>query len=160
MLKDIIEESMKLPYFALAYGILAALFGFFIGNRLAIDRNRNQEFNKAAETFREVFQPILIIVNPAQHILKEDLPRVLERDFEKQKSAIIEFSNYLRSAKAKRALLKAWQEYHCQDNDYHENCMPYFEKYWMLGKTDAQRHEIFKVVETRIKNILKFAQPK
>jgi hypothetical protein len=136
-----------------AFPLVTLLLGFLVGHRLAVGRDQIHNFNRAAEKLREAFQPLLIIVNPHQYALNEELFKILERDFDRHKQAIIEFSNFLRSDKTKRAFLKAWQEYHCHEGQYDENCLPFFEKYWMLGKTDDQRHAIFKLVETRIKNI-------
>ena len=151
-----IHEFISNPLF----NIVSAFTGYLIGNRLALSRDRIQNFNRAAEKLRDVFLPILLLLNPYHHTLKEDIYYILERNFDAHKGAVIEFSNHLRGRKTKRAFLQAWYEYHCYTNDCHGDlCL---EQYMIndQGYTFKKKHEILKLIETRINKILKFAQPK
>lgn len=138
----------------------SALVGFLIGHWLAIGRDRRQEFHRAAQKLRDVFLPVLKYMHFNYYAFHEDLKTFLEKDFDAQRSAVIEFTYYLRGDRTKRTFLKAWHEYCCCKDEYHKNYAPCFQQYDTRGMTDDQWQAMFKLVETRLNNILQFANPK
>ena len=147
---EFISTVIRDPKFSLVLGLI----GFLIGNRLAIGQDQRQEFNRAAAKFREVFSPILNALTPPYSPLPEDLGTFLWRHSPDSKSAVLEFSNFLKPIKAKNAFLQTWDEYYCKDNK------PNFAQYSCRELPEEEQRKIKEFALSRIEKILKFAKPK
>jgi hypothetical protein len=139
--------------------ILKEIIGHHLARARALEAIHISEFNKIALKLREGFLPVLLALNPAQFVIKEELPVFLDRSFHDLKGIVTEFANYLKG-EAQTRFLQAWYEYHCHPDQRNENCIPFFEQYSCRGLTTKQEHEMKKLIRDRIDKVLEFAKPK
>ncbi len=156
-MKAIAIEILTSPAFAL----VTLLFGFLIGHRLAIGRDKRNDFNKAATTFREAFLPELIFLKHNANIgnigSSDDLSGLLGFGYiHRHLKALETFRNYL-PTKERADIDKAWQKY-CHHPDNPE--IPYFQQYSNKSTNSTRNSEVDlkKVVLERIEDIVKFAE--
>ncbi len=131
-----------------AFSLVTLLFGFLIGHRLAIGRDKRNEFSKAAATFRDAFLPEIIFLRHNANIpgssASGDVGQKLSYGhLHRHLKAFEVFRDYL-STKKKAGLDKAWQKY-CYNADNQKTlCFNQYSR---------------KVALERIEEILKFAKP-
>ena len=62
--------------------ILKEIIGHHLARARALEAIHMTEFNRVAIKLREGFLPVLLALNPAQFVIKEDLPVFLDRSFQ------------------------------------------------------------------------------
>ena len=157
-MKAMIIEILTSPGFSLA----TLLLGFFMGHRLAIGRDKRNDFNKAAAIFREAFLPEIVFLRHNAKVAgsnaSDDVGGTLSfGHLHRHLRAFEVFRSYL-STKKKAGIDKAWQKY-CRDPDNPEalcfgqySCKP-------TENTPARKAEFKKIALERIEEILKYAAP-
>ena len=141
-MKAIAIEIFTSPVFHL----VTLLLGFLIGHRLAIGRDKRNDFNKAATIFREAFLPEIIFLRHNANITGSSSSNSVGESLSfgylhRHLQAFEIFRCYL-SAKERAGIDKAWQKYCYDANNWETLC---FNKYSR------------KVALERIEAILKFA---
>lgn len=110
----IIINILTSPGFPLA----TLLLGFLIGHRLAIGRDKRNDFNKAAADFREAFLPEATFLKHNANVgglsSSNTLHGKLRNAYLRQLKALEVFKGYLSPAKI-TAMDRAWDEY-CHPN--------------------------------------------
>lgn len=141
-----------------AFGIVWGLIGFLIGNRLALGRDKRQEFNQAAAALREAFLPERLLLD-IRHAPKgsEDKSafEIIEPAIQRHTEAMVRFLDHLPWWK-KFFFTRAWNQYmHYKAKGVPDTPFPamYAEEKWE-GKDTR------KLAIKRIDKLLKFAQPK
>jgi len=156
----LLYQIIKNPIFS----IVCALGGFLAGHRLALGRERINEFNKAAATFRDAFVEEI-------RLLSKDRGRrpswgssennktaydIVESVISKHESAYISFRHYISRSKRKGFDL-AWYQY-AEPNKDTVPSKPFIE-YDSLGEPQKEK-ELKKMVLHRIEILLNYAKPK
>ena len=150
---ELIKQIIKDPLFNVIWGLV----GFLFGNLLAIGRDKRNDFNKAAETFRDAFNETLLLLNPQSFIDKqgEDTYAILQKNIIKQEKVALEFSQIL-SKRKRKAFDRAWKEYCYDDNN--QNTI-FLEKYTSHGSI-IKNQKARTVAFDRINKLMEFAKPK
>ena len=140
------------------FPLVTLLLGFLIGHRLAIGRDKRNDFNKAASIFRDTFLPERLLLdirhapdasksNSAMEIIEPAIPRHTE--------AMLRFIDNLSWWK-QICFTRAWNKYaHYKVKGEPDTpfLAMYFEDKWEGRDTKELAIE-------RIEKILKFAEPK
>ena len=146
------------------FSIVTLLIGIFIGHRLAIGRDKRNDFNNAASDFRNAFLPEIIFLrhnaNVAGGNTSDDVGGTLSFGYlHRHLHAFEVFRDTLPSTKKKAGIDKAWQEY-CRDPDNPEDlcfgqysCKP-------TENTPERKAEFKRIALERIEALLKFAKHK
>ena len=150
---EFINQIINYPLFSIACGLV----GFLIGNRLAIGRDKRNDFNRAADIFRNTFNEPLLLLNPQSFIDKqgEDTYSKLEKNIIKQEKIALEFSQFL-SKRKRKAFVRAWKEF-CYDDNNHN--IKFLEKYASHGSV-IKNQKARTVAFDRINKLMEFAKPK
>ena len=128
------------------FGIILFFVGYFLGNRLSIDRDRRKEFNDAVDKFRIIFETIKIVL--LENVYWNDrqiVDGVLRKNYAEQKIAMDSVYNGLGVFK-KRAFSKAWQEYIDPENCGGEPFLSYCGMPWEVGKASYDREYILEAI--------------
>lgn len=140
----------------------------FLGRQLIIQimastRDKNTRaiigFNSAAIKLREAFLPERMALYPAQFALKIPLHTFLAEAYEKHRTAVFNFADFL-SNKRKKSFMNAWYTYYCHEDQRNEKGLPFFEQYSCRGLIIEKEHEMKNLVKLRIESILAFAEIK
>ncbi len=137
--------------------IIGALVGSWIGYKLSLSLANITAKRTAAMKLRDAFKDEILALNPSQYALKEELPAFLERAFQKHRTAVFDFSYFLKP-REKAAFLDAWYEYYCHEDCRNENSIPLLEQYSCRGLNTEQEHELKLRAKNRIESILNFSE--
>ena len=150
---ELINQIIKHPIFS----ILCGLVGFLLGNRLAIGRDKRNDFNKAADVFRNAFNETLLLLNPQSFIDKqgEDTYSKLRKTIVQQEKAALEFSQIL-SKRKRKAFDRVWKEYCYDDNNQNTKSLVKYASHGSAIKNQKARTVAF----DRINKLMEFAKPK
>lgn len=124
----IIINILTSPVFPLA----TLLLGFLIGHRLAIGRDKQNEFNKAAVNFRNAFLPEISYLEHGIPLKKtgstdQSVKWFLRTGLSRHTEALCVFKVYL-SNDDRSNINEVWNEYRTQCDSYDSKPMPDNEK--------------------------------
>lgn len=150
---QLINQIINHPLF----NFFCGLVGFFLGNRLAIGRDKRNDFNKAAADFRNSFNETLLLLDPQSFIDKqgEDTYSKLNKNIVQHEKAASMFRHFL-SKRRQKAFDNAWKEY-CYDD--HDQNVKFLEKYASNGSVIKNQKAREKAYD-RINKLMEFAKPK
>jgi hypothetical protein len=146
-----------------AFPIVTLLIGILIGHRLTLGRDKRQEFNKVATSFREAFLPELTYLehnaNTGDLGGSNDLCEILSAGYvHRHLNAYQVFREYL-SHRERVKFEKAWRKY-C----YHQEnpSTQFFEQYsWKIQGTGKDKENYYnQLALDRILDLLKFSKNK
>lgn len=145
------------------FSIVTLLIGIIIGHRLTLGRDKRQEFNKAATSFREAFLPELTYLehnaNTGNLGSSNDLCEILLAGYvNRHLNAYQIFREYL-SNREKVKFEKAWRKF-CYHQD--EPSVLFFEQYsWKIQGTGKGKEKYYKQLALeRLNELLKFSKIK
>lgn len=154
----IFQELVKAIITHPVFSIVTALFGFLLGHRLALGRDKRQEFNKAADNFREAFlteKRLLDIRHAPVEFENKSALEIIEPVIQKHTEAMLRFIHYLPWWK-KLSFTRAWNQYaHYKVKG--EPDTPYLAMYGQ-EKWDGKDPKILAI--KRIDKLLKYAKHK
>lgn len=147
------------------FPLITLLLGFLIGHRLAIGRDKRNEFSKAAAIFRETFLPEATFLRHDANIgglgHTNNLHEILRTGYLRQLKALEIFKSYL-STTERATIDRTWDEY-CHPNgvpkDENEKRDFRFNGYPAIEDAKGTK-EAKKVAFQNIKKILEFANVK
>lgn len=133
---DFINEIIKNPFFGVATG----LFGYIVGNRLSLGRDKRKEFNAAASVFREAFTGEIVSLSKEKgrrpdwgdviHEKRQTAYGITSAAIKKHTTAYITFKHYIGYFKL-RGFDSAWVQY-AEPNKCKMKSAPFIE-YESLG---------------------------
>lgn len=138
-------------------GTLAgALLGVWLGYRLSLSLANLSVKRDAAAKFRAAFKDELLALNPTLSRNTVDTCTLLESAFDKHRSAVFDFKQYLKGAE-KAQFEQAWQVYYRYE-DAPDFTIPGFTQYSGVGcgLTEAKHRRL--LAAQRIEKLLSFAE--
>ena len=158
---EFFNEIIKNQFFSVATG----LFGYLIGNHLALGRDKRKEFNNAASIFRNAFAEEIVLLKKEKGRRPnwgnsddkwQTAHEIVGKAIKKHELAYINFRHYIGFLK-KSGFDSEWKKY--AEPNKEKAASNQFVEYDSLGDFQEEKLIRQRVID-RINNLMSYAKPK